>query len=656
MLFRIIKLSAFFLISLLVLSCVSQILQVQVQPSDFYFGLLNDSISEKIKLFERSLASPNVYVRQAAAEKLAVLMASGTEISHKTMEIVRNEARGFWAEAFSIASVPNKENAFSFFFSHEQNTASFAEAMQFIITECAKKEIVFSEHEIAAIEGHFSVSCLRYNEALDNFRFFQIEGNWPEQLPDIFIRYPVLINDLGKTFQYTKSSAEGLTLFLQWLTNKELSSDIKFRLNFYAGRIVRRIGGKNAQGISLFEQALTLAPNAEQSDACIWYILDLTITGTTKNFIDKLAKYIPQWHKSGDYYDLLERFLHKLVSERDWNKVIKTYELIQNTDAVNSKIGYAWVIARLIDNKYLTAADMRLAAKVIGAASANATAFYRIAYDIGIVNYLPAFLYRSQCVEVLKEPFLELAEEAAEPEDKENSQVLQFILDFFNYEVVDFSYPYIKELEKELTADELRLVAQAYDKVGMHWEAMHLVSLYFFKDGYSRDRRDWELMYPRPYLELVDKYSQEYGIPQSLIYGIMRTESAFREAVVSRAGAVGLMQLMPKTAKSEAERLKRAGGPDYIGEDGVVDSTIPSLNVHIGVFYFKYLQDYFKDTVLALLAYNGGQVRVRRLRAASKLPVDLFVETITNLENRDYGKRVPAVARVYQELYYKERK
>jgi soluble lytic murein transglycosylase len=656
MLFRIVKFLAFFLVSLLALSCVSQILHVQAQPSDFYFGLLKDSTAEKIKLFERALASPNEYVRQAAAEKLAVFMASGTEISHKIMDIVKNEVRGFWAEAFNILSAPDKEKALSFFFSHEQNSASFAEAMQFIITECAKKQINFSDQEIAAIEGHFSVSCLRYNEALDYFRFFQSEGNWPEQIPDIFIKYPMLINDLGKTFQYTKSSAEGLALFLQWLTNKELYYDLQFRLNFYAGRIARRIGGKSAQGISLFERALTLAPNAEQKDACIWYILDLTVTGPTKTFIDKLAKYIPNWYKSSDYNDLLERFLHRLTAERDWNKVIKTYDLIKNTGAVNSKIGYAWVIARLIDNKYLTEADMRLAAQVIGAKSADASAFYRIAYNIGIVNYLPALLYRSQCADILKEPFLELEEEAEEPEDKEYSQALQFILDFFNYEVVDFSQPYVKGLEKQLTADELRLVAQAYDKVGMHWEAMHLVSLYFYKNGYSRDRRDWELLFPRPYFELVNKYSQEYGIPQHLIYGIMRIESAFRETVVSHAGAVGLMQLMPKTAKSEAERLKRDGGPDYIGENGVVNSTIPSLNVHIGVYYFKYLQDYFNDTVLALLAYNGGQARVRRLRAASKLPVDLFVETITNLENRDYGKRVPAATRVYQELYYKDSK
>jgi len=651
MLIRLLKFSGIFLISLFALSCASH--QVQVQPSDFYHGLLNDSIPEKIKLFEKSLASPNEYIRQAAAEKLAILMVQGVEIHHKTMEIVRNELRGFWAEAFYVVSDPDKEKALSFFFRHEQNSASYSEAMQFILRECAKKDIVFSKQEMAAIEGHYAVSCLRYNEALDNFRVFQFENKWPELAPNIFNKYPILVNDLGKTFQYTKSSAEGLTVFLQWIANKDFSADIQYKLNFYAGRIARRIGGKNAQAISLFEQALSLAPNDEQSDACIWYILDLTITVPTKVFMERLAKYVPAWHKGSDYNDLLERFLHKLVAQQDWNKVIRAYELIQKTDANVAKIGYAWVIARLIESKYLTSADMRLAAQVIGVKSADAPAFYRIAYDIGVVNSLPTLLYRSQCAKILNEPFLELTEEVKEPESKEYSHALQFILGFFEYDAVDFSLPYVKAMEKDLSADELRVVAQAFDKENMCWQSIHLASLYVYRDGYSRDRRDWELMFPRPYLELVDKYSREYGIEQPLLYGLMRTESAFRDAVVSRAGAVGLMQLMPKTAKDMAERLKRTGGPNYFNEDGVVDSTNPSHNVHIGVYYFKYLQDYFNDSILALLAYNGGQARVRRLRNASKLPVDLFVETITNLENRDYGKRVPAAARVYQELYYK---
>jgi soluble lytic murein transglycosylase len=627
--------------------------QVQ-QNNDFYLGLIDISNTEKIKLFDRALSDSNKYIRRAAAEELAILMSRGADISNKTKENVRREVRGFWAEAFYIVSAPDKEKAFSFFFKHEQNSASLTEAIRFIIGEYTKKEIVFSDMEMAAIEGHYFVSGQRYNEALNRFRAFQEDGEWTKKIPDIFIKYPVLVNDLGRIFQYAQYGGEGFTLFLQWLTDKELSFELQYRLNFYAGRLARRIGGRNAQGISLFEKALALAPDANQLDACIWYILDLTITGPTNTFFERLAQYIPDWHRGSYYNDILERFLHKLISERDWNKVIKTYDLIQNTGAAVSKIGYARAIARLIESNYLSVDDLRLAAKTIDAESADAPAFHRIAYDIGIVYSIPALFYRSQCADALNKPFFELTGEVTESENKEYSQALQFILGFFNYRAVDFSFRYIKEMERELTADELRVVAQAFDKEGVYWQSMHLVSMYIYRNGYSRDRRDWELLFPRPYLELVEKYAQEFDIAPSLLYGLIRSESAFREAVVSHAGAVGLMQLMPATAKDMADRLRRGGGPDYFSENDVIDSTNPSLNVHIGAYYFKYLRDYFDDTTLALMAYNGGQNRIRRLRSYSNLPIDLFVETVPILETRDYGKRVPAAAKIYQELYYKQ--
>jgi len=650
-LFRLLRIQVFFLSSFLIFSCASQ-----TKTNNYYYlGLLDNSVHEKVKMFQKALSSRNEYIRQAAAEELAILRSQGKNLSRKTKEHVRNEVKGYWAEAFQIASAPDKDKALSFFFSREQNSPSFNEAVRFVINEYAKKGIVFSEQEIGAIQGHYFASGLRYNEALNAFRVFQADGEWTEKIPALFFDYPILINDLGKAFQYTKSDNEGLTLYTQWLADKNLPYDVQYRLNFYAGRVARRMGGQNAKGIALFEKALTLAPDADQIDACIWYILDLTITGSTNTFYEKLIKYVPEWHKGSYYNDILERYLHKLVSERNWNKVIKTYDLIKNTDAATSKIAYARVIARAIENKYLSAEDLRLAAKTIDIEAADALAFYRVAYDVGIVPSIPSFIYRSQCAAALNEPFMVLTEEP-ETVIKEYSPYMQFIMGFFRNKAVDFMLPHIKELEHKLTVDELRIVAKALHDEGYYAKCMEVVSSYIYKGASSRNRRDWELLFPRPYLELVEKYAKEYDLEPSLLYGLIRSESAFRAAVISRAGAVGLMQLMPATAKDMAERMKRESGTDYFGENDFVDSTNPSLNVHIGTYYFRYLNDYFNDPILALMAYNGGQNRIRRLRSANNLPIDLFVETVPILETRDYGKRVPAVAKIYHELYYKDSK
>jgi soluble lytic murein transglycosylase len=109
---------------------------------------------------------------------------------------------------------------------------------------------------------------------------------------------------------------------------------------------------------------------------------------------------------------------------------------------------------------------------------------------------------------------------------------------------------------------------------------------------------------------------------------------------------------MPDTAEEMAGRIARQGGPDYRREEGI-DLTNPSVNIHLGTFYLRYLLDRMENPLSALLAYNGGMGRVRRWRAGSpKLPPDLLVETVEFAETRKYARKVAAAGAVYGFLYY----
>lgn len=639
--------------------------------NNFYRGLLgvNSAIS-----FQKALSDSNPYIRRFAAEELANMMYKGTALSKKTMESVRREAAGAWASAFDTVEKKDKERALAFMLGLEDDAISVSAGL-YALRELEKRGVVFTETESAAIDGHFAVLRLRYNDALESFRKFMEGEKWPETIPQMFLSYPVLINDMGKTFQYTSSGNEGLNLFLQWETKLDKASgenDLRYRLLFFSARIARR-RGLNEQAISLFERARFLAPDGEQLDACIWYIMDISVNGSFDIFLKRLEQLVPHWSKDIYFDDVLEKLLQTLVSKKEWEKIIRVFDVIK-TSGADSTAGYAWVIARVIEEGYLSENEKRLAAIVAKTASADPAVFFRKSYDAGNINNSLALYYRSLSASALGLPFLELqstaqaalrrttsqqraaAQRAASQQSAQqmaHSPALQFLLGFFTNDAAAYSVRYINALEKDMSVDELRAVAQALAKAGMYANSIRLVSGYVNRKGYTINRDDLELLFPRPYKELAEKYAVEHSIAPELMFGLIRTESAFEKTIVSRAGAAGLTQVMPETAKEMADRIRRTGGPDFFDENKNIDLNNPELNIHIGSYYLNLLMKHFDDMLISLMAYNAGVNRVRRLRSASKMPSDLFLETVSIYETRNYGRRVMSAAAVYKELYYR---
>jgi soluble lytic murein transglycosylase len=126
-----------------------------------------------------------------------------------------------------------------------------------------------------------------------------------------------------------------------------------------------------------------------------------------------------------------------------------------------------------------------------------------------------------------------------------------------------------------------------------------------------------------------------------MLYGIARQESRFIPDIVSSAGAVGLMQLMPGTAKWVAKQLARN---DY--QPSRIGST--DLNTQFGAYYFKYwFERLDRMPALAAAAYNAGPGRAQAWRPPAPLEGAIWVETIPFNETRDYVKKVLANAMVY---------
>ena len=152
-------------------------------------------------------------------------------------------------------------------------------------------------------------------------------------------------------------------------------------------------------------------------------------------------------------------------------------------------------------------------------------------------------------------------------------------------------------------------------------------------------------LYPIKYEEYVNKYSNELNIDPMLSYAIIKTESNFKEDVISKSGAIGLMQLMDNTAKEQAEKLN----VEYTNETLLN----PEKNILLGLNYFSTLLDKFNQNyILAFTAYNAGLGNVQKWILNGTIKEDgTDIENIPFKETNMYVRKIINNYEMYKKLY-----
>lgn len=150
----------------------------------------------------------------------------------------------------------------------------------------------------------------------------------------------------------------------------------------------------------------------------------------------------------------------------------------------------------------------------------------------------------------------------------------------------------------------------------------------------------WErLWYPLRYDAIIRGHAQNYRIRPELLAAVVYQESKFRADARSSSGAIGLMQLLPNTAKGIAVHT---GGSRF----RVDDLYDPEINVRYGAWYLRHLLDKYRDERTALAAYNAGQQNVDRWLDRG--------QGIAFQETRHYVQRVEELKGIYRRTYAKE--
>jgi soluble lytic murein transglycosylase len=170
------------------------------------------------------------------------------------------------------------------------------------------------------------------------------------------------------------------------------------------------------------------------------------------------------------------------------------------------------------------------------------------------------------------------------------------------------------------------------------WHSKAIASL-----GRAQYWDDVELRFPLAFEPTIRSAADDNNVDSALLFALARQESAFDASATSPAGAMGLMQVMPATAKSTARKYKIPYRKSYQLHD-------PETNIAIASRYYEeLLKRYSGSRILASAAYNAGPSRVAQWlnKSDGKLPFDIWIEVIPYRETRAYVRNILMYSIIY---------
>jgi soluble lytic murein transglycosylase len=191
---------------------------------------------------------------------------------------------------------------------------------------------------------------------------------------------------------------------------------------------------------------------------------------------------------------------------------------------------------------------------------------------------------------------------------------------------------------KNLSSNRLKEVAAA---VAHKWK-WHDRAIFTAAKANHYD--DLDLRFPLAYRHQITSGAKKQYVDLAWVYGIIRQESVFMKNAGSHVGALGLMQLMPATARLVARKIGIRVG----GRKSILDV---NTNISLGTAYLRQMLDTFNGNyMLATAAYNAGPGRARRWAKQRRcMPADIWVEMIPFKETRNYVRRVLFYTRIFEE-------
>lgn len=650
--------------------------KVPSKDRPYYLALKNQregNLSEAKRLFSKSAAKSSSYIARRSAENLTELgnIRERLEACEKLVKKYKDEealliaARQFFqnGEYTKVLLLTNNldytksQNALISLrlesMMKNSNSKLLKDTYTWFTTRPLSQEHYKFYCEISKTEDFIQntdfspVIELRSEVFKKNYKTaFESLQNKKETLPLL----PQIISDIGKICVYGSTDYLSNAKFFDELNEKVSGLDAEFYVSFYAGRLYEK-ADYLTYATNRYKDAMKAAKSDEQYDNALWYLLDLNLRKSTAQGIKMIKEYCSTWHNPAYFDDIFDVLSPLMLSEGRWNEFNSLYKAIDGYASDGMTAKFAYIYGRLVQEKLATPVlDDTHSSEDDAAFTRALTSGNDLYYKVMALNQLG--LAGDRAEEIL----CNVNKPSDVPVDMEAENLLLGYVSFGFPEKVYSEWLTLTKAGSRISYETGLKLAGFLECCGKNRneyypQALRIAAKVINSSERNISKQDLKLLYPQDYSTIVSEKCKKYGVPEEIMYALIRSESFFDSQIESSAGAVGLTQLMTFTGSDIAHRLRYK---EYSLKN-------PDDNVEFGTWYLNNLSGRLDEKWLpAFFAYNAGITRVRRWQNSSriefnnikKLPDDLFLETIPYEETREYGRKLVGATAMYAWLYY----
>lgn len=461
-----------------------------------------------------------------------------------------------------------------------------------------------------------------------------------------------VLSDLGKTYLYgSRDYVNNAVKFQTLAKNLEESGEKEkaFYCYFYCGRMYDKAGDYKNGAERCFKAAMESTQKPERRDNALWYLLKNSVRFSADYVVTVLEKNADKISDPAYFDDFFDTIPPMFLSEGNYSQLAKMYRLMDGCASKEALAKFSYIYGRILEEKIYVPESWELK----GTKLEDEIKFaYLRALDSGSDMY-----YRIMAAKKLNlsetDLMIQYCTKKSDNEKNVNEDLERLLKGYAFFGFPEKIYKTWEETENNFMSLEGTISIASFlqscsDKSSSDDylnQSLRIASRFAFSSGKPLSIPLLKLVYPENYSDWVTEAGKKYGVGNSIMYALIRSESFYNPDVKSGAGAIGLCQLMPSTGEDIARRLKK---PDF-------DLTDPETSIEFGTYYLSEMLRRLDYNYLdAFYAYNAGISRVRKWKKNAPVRFradDLFLEILPFAETREYGRKLVSATEMYNWLY-----